>query len=180
MTDPTTKFEIAGHHRRKELAATHRRTRFARSSCRPSVLLIPDLLRIKGHYVNHSVRGFLPPARWRFSSPRFDPPRLRMPHIIRPRVVVPAIPSAPVAAHSIASMLYEVSRPSGTFLIPDCAQAEHPNPRSSGSGQRSRAQCWSDRGLTHVAIPVQRAALHQDPTDRIAIIKRSNLHGTYR
>ena len=27
MTDPATKFEIAGHHRRKELAATHRRTR---------------------------------------------------------------------------------------------------------------------------------------------------------
>ena len=28
----------------------------------------------KGHYVNHSVRRFLPPARWRFSPTRFDPP----------------------------------------------------------------------------------------------------------
>ena len=134
----------------------------------------------KCHYVNRFVRGFRPPARWRIASARFDLPRLRMRRIIRPRVVVPAIPSAPVAADSIASMLYEGSRPSGTFLIPDCTPAEHPNPRSSGNGQRSRAQCWSDRGLTHVATPVQQAALHQDPTDRIAIIKRSNLRGTYR
>ena len=127
------------------------------------------------HYVNRFVREIRPPARWRFSSPRFRSPRLRKHRIIRPRVVAPAIQSAPAATHSIASMLYEVSRPSGTFLIPDYTPAEHLNPRSSGSGQRSRAQC-----LTHVATPVQQAALHQDPTDRIAIIKRSNLHGTYR
>ena len=78
------------------------------------------------HYVNRSVRGFRPPGSRRISSARFGPSRLRMRCIIRPRVVVPAIPSAPVAAHSIAFMLYEVSRPSGTFLIPDCAPAEHP------------------------------------------------------
>ena len=81
------------------------------------------------HYVNHSVREIRPPVRWRIASARFDLPRLRMRCIIRPRVVVPAIPSAPVATHSIAPMLYEVSRPSGTFLIPDCTPAEHPNSR---------------------------------------------------
>ena len=95
----------------------------------PSTLLVSTVVRAMGHYVNHSVRGFRPPARWRIASARFDLPRLRMRCIIRPRVVVPAIPSAPVAAHSIASMLYEVSRPSGTFLIPDCTPAEHPNSR---------------------------------------------------
>ena len=70
------------------------------------VLLIPAVLRAMGHYVNHSVRGLLPPARWRISPPRFEPSRLRMRIIIRPRVVVPAIQSAPIATHCVATIAH--------------------------------------------------------------------------
>ena len=90
-----------------------------RAGVRP--LLIPAVVRQMGHYVNHSVRGFLPPARWRFSPPRFGPSRLRMRRIIRPRVVAPAIQSAPVATHSVATIAHLAFSLAVTILIPDCA-----------------------------------------------------------
>ena len=98
------------------------------------------------HYVNHSVRGFLPPARWRFSPPRFGPSRLRIRHIIRPRVVAPAIQSAPYAADSVATIAHLAFSLAGTILIPDCAPPQRlspalfpqPPPAPIHSGGRSR------------------------------------------
>ena len=91
--------------------------------------MVPAVLRFidtrggspKGHYVNRFVRGFLPPARWRFSSPRFEPSRLRIRRIIRPQVVTPAIQSAPDATHSVATIAHLAFSLAGTILIPDCA-----------------------------------------------------------
>ena len=80
------------------------------------------------HYVNHSVRGFLPPARWRFSPTCFGPSRLRMRRIIRTQVVAPAIQSAPVATHSVATIAYLAFRLAGTILIPDCASPQRLSP----------------------------------------------------
>ena len=82
----------------------------------------------EGHYVNQFVRRFLPPARWRFSSPRFEPSRLRMRIIIRPRVVAPAIQSAPNATHCVATIAHLAFRLAGTILIPDCAPPQRLSP----------------------------------------------------
>ena len=69
----------------------------------------------RGHYVNHSVRGFRPPARWRISPPRFEPSRLRMRHIIRPQIILPAIQCNPDTTHSVAAMLCGAARPRDVF-----------------------------------------------------------------
>ena len=92
----------------------------------PSALLIPAVVRAKGHYVNRFVRGFLPPARWRFSPTCFGPSRLRMRRIIRTQVVAPAIQSAPVATHSVATIAHLAFSLAGTILIPDCAPPHAP------------------------------------------------------
>ena len=73
------------------------------------------------HYVNRPVRGFRLPGSRRISSARFEPSRLRKRRIIRPQVVVPAIQSAPVAAHSVATIAHLAFSLAGTILIPDCA-----------------------------------------------------------
>ena len=90
------------------------------------------VLIISGMYAAYSewiqYRGFLPPARWRFSPPRFEPSRLRMRHIIRRRVVVPAIQSAPVATHSVATIAHLAFSLAGTILIPDCAPPQGLSP----------------------------------------------------
>ena len=93
-----------------------------------SVLLIPNVLRIMGHYVNRSVREIRPPSRWRFSSPRFGPSRLRIRHIIRPRVVAPAIQSTPIATHSVPTIAHLAFSLAGTILIPDCAPPQRLSP----------------------------------------------------
>ena len=80
------------------------------------------------HYVNRFVRGFLPPARWRFSPTCFGPSRLRMRRIIRPRVVAPAIQSAPVATHSVATIAHRAFSLAETILIPDCAPPQRLSP----------------------------------------------------
>ena len=76
--------------------------------------MVPAVLRFidtrggshKGHYVNHSVRGFRPTGSRRISSARSGPFKLRMRHIIRPQVVAPAIQSAPDAADSVATIAH--------------------------------------------------------------------------
>ena len=78
--------------------------------------------------MNHSVRRFLPPARWRISPPRFEPSQLRMRRIIHPRVVAPAIQSTPVATHSVATIAHLACSLAGTILIPDCASPQRLSP----------------------------------------------------
>ena len=112
----------------ERLAATRRRTCFGRSSCRPSVLLIPAVVRPNSHYVNQFVRGFGRPGSRRISSARFGPSRLRMRHIIRPQIVAPAIQSAPVAADSVAAIAHRAFSLAGTILIPDCAPSKGLSP----------------------------------------------------
>ena len=82
----------------------------------------------KGHYVNHSVRGFRAPGSRRISSARFGPSRLRIRRIIRPQVVAPAIQSAPVATHSVATIAHLAFSLAGTILIPDCAPPQRLSP----------------------------------------------------
>ena len=109
-------------------AATYRRTRFGHISFWRPPLIETRLASPNCHYVNHSVRRFLPPARWRFSSPRFDPPDYGCPIIIRPRVVAPAIPSAPNATHSVATIAHLAFSLAVTILIPDCAPPQRLSP----------------------------------------------------
>ena len=74
------------------------------------------------HYVNRSVRGSRPPAKWRISLARFDLPRLRMRRISHPQVVASPIRPTPGATHSVATMPYRPFSPSARLLIPDWAQ----------------------------------------------------------
>ena len=74
------------------------------------------------HYVNRSVRGSRPPAKWRISLARFDLPRLRMRRISHPQVVASPIRPTTFATHYVATMPYRPFSPSARLLIPDWAQ----------------------------------------------------------
>ena len=94
----------------------------------------------KGHYVNRSVRGFRPPARWRISPPRFDLLRLRMLRIKHPDIVAALIPCTPCATHYVVAMPHRPFSPSARLLIPNCGpeQSAHPQDRAPGPLETGR------------------------------------------
>ena len=94
--------------------------------------MVPAVLRFidtrggsrNSHYVNHSVRGFRPPAGWRISPARFDLLRLRMRRISRPQVVASPIRPTPGATHSVITRRHPAFTPSARLLIPDPGPAQ--------------------------------------------------------